>query len=198
MKTYPAEAQKAVDEAQEQAAVGLHRLVRPFERENTTAWRDRERIRNALEDVRNNADEACLCLEVGEKLQDSLPQASQAMRDLDAAISELNARPKVVCLCGSTRFWKTFQEINLRETCAGNIVLSIGAATRSDTEHLASGAITAEDKQRFDELHKRKIDLADEILVLNVGGYVGDSTRSEIAYATLTGKPVRWLETLMA
>jgi len=200
MKTYPAEAQKAVDEAQEQAAVGLHRLVRPFERENTIRWRDRERIRNAIEDVRNNADEACLCLEVDEKLQDRLPQASQAMRDLDAAISELNARPKVVCLCGSTRFGEAFQTANLKETLDGKIVLSIGCNMKSDAEifgHLPQSELD-EIKLRLDELHKRKIDLVDEILVLNVGGYVGDSTRSEIAYATLTGKPVRWLETLMA
>lgn len=105
-------------------------------------------------------------------------------------------RPIIVCLCGSTRFWKTFQEINLRETCAGKIVLSIGAATGSDTEHLASGAITADDKQRFDELHKRKIDMADEVLVLNIGGYIGDSTRSEIEYATELGKQVNYLEPL--
>ena len=89
MKTYPAEAKKAVDEAQEQAAVGLHRLVRPFERENTKRWRDRERIRNALEDVRNNADEAYLCLEMDERIQDRLQQASNALLDLEAALKKL-------------------------------------------------------------------------------------------------------------
>ena len=50
------------------------------------------------------------------------------------------------------------------------------------------------EKEELDRLHKRKIDLADEVLVLNVGGYVGSSTRSEVEYAALTGKPVRWLE----
>ena len=106
------------------------------------------------------------------------------------------SRPKVVCLCGSTRFWKSFQEINLRETRAGKIVLSIGAATGSDTEHLASGAITVEDKQRFDDLHRRKIDISDEVLVLNIGGYIGESTRGEIEYATELGKQVNYLEPL--
>ena len=67
----------------------LHRLVRPFERENTKLWRDRERIRNALEDVRNNADEAYLCLEIDERLQDRLPQASTALTDLEAALKKL-------------------------------------------------------------------------------------------------------------
>lgn len=104
--------------------------------------------------------------------------------------------PRIVCLCGSTRFWKTFQEINLRETRSGKIVLSIGAATGSDAEHLANGSITFADKEMFDELHKRKIDLADEVLVLNVDGYIGDSTRSEIEYAEANGKPVRYLQPL--
>lgn len=105
-------------------------------------------------------------------------------------------QPTIICLCGSTRFWRTFQEISLRETRAGKIVLSIGAATGSDAEHLANGTITIADKQIFDELHKRKIDLADEVLVLNVGGYIGDSTRSEIEYAIQTGVPVFYLEPL--
>ena len=82
---------KAVDEAKRQAAVVLHRLVRPFERENTKLWRDRERIRLALEDIKSHADEACLCLEMDERLQERLPQASRAMTDLEAAIKELHA-----------------------------------------------------------------------------------------------------------
>lgn len=102
-------------------------------------------------------------------------------------------QPEIVCLCGSTRFWKTFQEINLRETRAGKIVLSIGAATGSDAEHLATGAITNEDKQKLDELHRRKIDIANRVLVLNVGGYVGESTRGEINYARSIGVPVNYL-----
>jgi hypothetical protein len=54
--------------------------------------------------------------------------------------------------------------------------------------------IDPELKVRLDELHKRKIDLADEVLILNVGGYLGESTRSELAYARYLGKPVRFLE----
>jgi hypothetical protein len=97
-----------------------------------------------------------------------------------------------VTLCGSTRFFEAFREANLRETLAGKIVLSIGCDTKSDDAlQLQPG-----DKERLDELHLRKIDLADEVLVLNVGGYVGDSTAREVAYAALTGKPVRYLEPL--
>ena len=99
-------------------------------------------------------------------------------------------RPVIVCLCGSTRFLEAFRVANLQETLAGNIVLTIGCDFKSDD---ALG-LSFEDKQRVDELHLRKIDLADEILVLNVGGYVGQSTAREIAYACEQGKRVRWLE----
>ena len=98
--------------------------------------------------------------------------------------------PKVVCLCGSTRFPDAFMKANFQETMAGNIVLSVGSFMHSDSEL----KITAKEKIQLDELHKRKIDLADEILVLNVHSYIGDSTRSEIAYAQITGKEIRYLE----
>lgn len=104
--------------------------------------------------------------------------------------------PRVVCLCGSTRFGDAFRAANLSETLAGRIVLSIGCDMRSDVEifgHLTV-AEAEQVKAELDELHKRKIDLADEILVLNVGGYIGKSTRSEIDYAEALGKPVRYLE----
>jgi hypothetical protein len=105
-------------------------------------------------------------------------------------------RPTIVCLCGSTRFWRTFQEASLRETLAGRIVLSIGAASGTEDEHFGNLARAEYDavKARLDELHLRKIDLADEVLILNVGGYVGPSTRRELAYAESLGKPVRWWE----
>lgn len=105
-------------------------------------------------------------------------------------------RPRIVCLCGSTRFMGAFQEANLRETMEGRIVLSIGCNTKSDKDvfnglnpYDARGV-----KQKLDELHKRKIDLADEVLILNVDGYIGESTRSEIEYAQAHGKEIRFLE----
>lgn len=100
--------------------------------------------------------------------------------------------PTVVCLCGSTRFKATFDRANYEETMAGRIVLSVGFFIHS--EHGESIGCTAKQKIVLDDLHKRKIDLADEILVLNVNGYIGDSTRSEIAYAMVHGKRVRYLE----
>jgi hypothetical protein len=79
---------------------------------------------------------------------------------------------------------------------AGHIVLSVGFYPHADigVHHSENVGCTSEQKIALDELHKRKIDLADEILVLNVGGYIGDSTRSEIEHAIKTGKPVRYLE----
>ncbi len=98
-------------------------------------------------------------------------------------------RPTIVCLCGSTRFGEAFREANLQETLAGKIVLSIGCEWHSDQAlHL-----TSDDKERLDKLHLRKIDLADEVFILNVGGYVGESTQREIEYAWRAGKLISWL-----
>lgn len=103
--------------------------------------------------------------------------------------------PKIVCLCGSTRFGDTFKEANLIETLAGHIVLSIGCNMRDDIIFATFSEVErASIKNDLDILHKRKIDLADEILVLNVGGYIGKSTQSEIEYAKTSGKVIRYLE----
>jgi hypothetical protein len=104
--------------------------------------------------------------------------------------------PKIVCLCGSTRFSEAFQKANLTETLAGRIVLTIGFDMRSDAALFEGWGVREVEaiKARLDELHLRKIDLANEILVLNVGGYIGESTRREIEYARSIGKKVRWLE----
>lgn len=114
----------------------------------------------------------------------------------DQGEKKTDAQPIRVCLCGSTRFSQAFQEANLRETLAGNIVLTIGCDMRSDADLFAD---KSEDdlkriKADLDTLHLRKIDLADEVLILNVGGYIGESTRRELNYARANGKRVRFLE----
>jgi hypothetical protein len=105
-------------------------------------------------------------------------------------------RPTIVCLCGSTRFYDVFSRLNLEETLAGKIVLSI--ASDRQTEESIFDAMNENEleqaKQKLDKLHFQKIDLADEILVVNVNGYVGESTSREILYARETKKHVRWLE----
>jgi deoxycytidylate deaminase len=104
-------------------------------------------------------------------------------------------RPRIVCLCGSTRFKEAFDEANYTETMAGNIVLSVGFFMHATGNRHGDGVgCTPEQKVALDALHKRKIDLADEVLVLDVGQYIGDSTRSEVEHAVRTGKPVRWLD----
>ena len=108
----------------------------------------------------------------------------------------LPKKPIVVCLCGSTRFWRAFQHASLVETMQGKIVLSIGAASGTDDEHFGNLPRDEYDriKTMLDELHLRKIDLADEVLILNVDQYIGESTARELAYARTLGKRVRFLE----
>lgn len=103
-------------------------------------------------------------------------------------------RPRIVCLVGSTRFMEAFQRANYMESLAGRIVLSIGCMTTSDAAKLEQWGTSTETKKKLDELHKAKIRLSDEILVLNVGDYIGDTTAEEIEYAFSLGKRIRWLE----
>ncbi len=88
----------------------------------------------------------------------------------------------------------------MRETLEGKIVLGLGSAGQSDAELFAGWSEEAllEIQRKLAELHLEKIKLADEILVLNVGGYVGQSTRAEIEFARVLGKKIRWLEDLDA
>jgi hypothetical protein len=109
-------------------------------------------------------------------------------------------RPRIVCLCGSTRFWADYIEWNDIESRAGKIVLSVGCfvhppATATDARGVMRG-VNSEEKHKLDQLHLRKIDLADEVLILNRGGYMGESTRSELAYARKHNKHIRFLEPL--
>ena len=91
---------------------------------------------------------------------------------------------KVITLCGSTRFKDEFMEAQKRLTLEGNIVISVGLFGHSGDhevwENMDEGTLTAT-KEMLDDMHKRKIDMADEIFVINVGGYIGESTRSEYA-----------------
>ena len=102
---------------------------------------------------------------------------------------------KVVTLCGSTRFKDQFIEMQKKLTLAGNIVISVGLFGHSGDDEVWEGMSEnklTKTKIMLDDMHKRKIDMADEIFVINVDGYIGDSTASEMAYATRTGKIVRF------
>lgn len=96
----------------------------------------------------------------------------------------VRVNPIVVCLCGSTRFRDEFTEANRHETMAGKIVLAPGVFGHS------GDPLTDGDKARLDRLHFEKINMADEVLVINPGGYIGESTRREIQYAEAIRVPV--------
>ena len=108
-------------------------------------------------------------------------------------------KPVIVTLCGSTRFIGAFNDARQKETLKGKIVLSIEIVTtqnkwarkiwKHDPQHS-----NPETKIMLDELHLRKIDLSDEVLMLNVNGYIGESTRKELYYALHNNKKIRWLE----
>lgn len=104
--------------------------------------------------------------------------------------------PKIICLCGSTRFTEQMLIKQWELTKQGCIVLSWCALPDSyfsgkDKTHIGDQENV---KELVDELHKRKIDLADEVLVINIGGYIGESTRNEIDYAFDQGKFIRYVE----
>lgn len=104
---------------------------------------------------------------------------------------------KVITLCGSTRFKEEFLQVQKELTLKGNIVISVGLFGHSGDsevwEKMDEGTLT-KTKQMLDDMHKRKIDMADEIFVINVGGYIGESTKSEIEYAKAHNKKVKYLE----
>lgn len=97
---------------------------------------------------------------------------------------------KVITLCGSTKFKEQYLEVQKRLTLEGNIVISVGLFGHSgDNEVWTEGT-----KAMLDDMHLRKIDMADEVFVINVGGYIGESTRKEIEYAIQNNRSVRYLE----
>ena len=118
--------------------------------------------------------------------QDGLDEVFEEARSLPSP----QRKYPVITLCGSTRFKEQFLEAQKRLTLEGNIVISVGLFGHSgDDEVWTEGT-----KEMLDDMHKRKIDMADAIYVINVGGYIGSSTRSEIEYAHKMGKEVHYLE----
>lgn len=138
----------------------------PYKRMDVIAWLKKQKA----------AD--CITYAIGEK--------EVAMATMD----DNHKRMKVVILCGSTRFKEQFLEAQKRLTLEGCIVISVGLFGHSGDEEVWEPGT----KEMLDEMHLRKIDMADEIFVINVGGYIGESTRREIAYAERAGKKINYLE----
>ena len=101
----------------------------------------------------------------------------------------MQGRYKVVTLCGSTRFKDDFLRVQKELTLGGNIVISVGLFGHSGDDEVW----TAGTKEMLDDMHFSKIDMADEIFVINPGGHIGQSTSREIAYALRCGKVVKSL-----
>ena len=97
--------------------------------------------------------------------------------------------PVVICLCGSTKFKNEFLSASRAFTLAGHIVIMPGVFG-----HVDGGWLDTETKRKLDELHFKKIDMADIVYVINPNGYVGESTKREIEYAKSLNKQIRFLE----
>ena len=128
------------------------------------------------------------------KQEDNVTELERAGRDfLESVFSPplfvTQVRPKIVCLCGSTKFKDAFAKANRDETLKGNIVLSVGVFSHEENLDMAGDT-----KKMLDELHFRKIDMADVVLFLNVNGYIGKSTLRELKYCRVNEKNVRFLE----
>jgi hypothetical protein len=106
-------------------------------------------------------------------------------------------RPRIACLCGSTRFRDHFEAETKRLTYAGEIVLSVGCFPHAEGLGDKEEGLGPDVALKLDRLHLRKIELADYILVINPGGYIGVSTAREIAFAASTGKRIEFLERVM-
>jgi hypothetical protein len=134
----------------------------------------------------------------GIPLPDSLDEVCVLLKEFQSHLlsrveDKKGDRPKVICLCGSTKFKDAFIKSNFEFTMQGYIVLSVGWFSHSD------GSIytpTQKEKIELDELHKRKIDLADEVFIINKDGYIGESTNSELHYAMKKGKKITFMETV--
>jgi len=137
-------------------------------------------------------------IKAGVLSEDAIWNLDEDIKALKTEVNKLKQQKyKVITLCGSTRFKNEFLKAQKELTLKGNIVISVGLFGHSGDnevwENMSEGELT-KTKEMLDDIHKRKIDMSDEIFVINVGGYIGSSTKSEIEYAKNHGKIVRYLE----
>jgi len=129
-----------------------------------------------------------LCL-AGEEV---VEQCTASLVNAALSYAKLPPPPEIVCLCGSTKYLAAFLDWQRILTLEGVIVVTIGCVLRGDELMDSEGGDSAQ-KLKVDLLHRRKIDMADRVLVLDVDGYIGSSTKDEIQYAEETGKMVTML-----
>lgn len=150
-----------------------------------------EEIYQRLKDLGYSTNRYCPGMTIKDYLEDLISVGAIKYSDGKYRRKE---KPKycvrnIVCLCGSTKFKDAFVTATREESMKGSIVLSVAMFG-----HLEGLDMSGETKKLFDELHFDKIKLADEVLVLNVGGYIGESTKREIDFAKSCGKRIRYLE----
>lgn len=105
-------------------------------------------------------------------------------------MSDIKNKYKIITLCGSIRFKNEFMKVKEKLTLNGNIILTPNFFNDSNV------ATNLETRKMLDEMHRQKIDMSDEIYVINLGGYIGESTKSEIEYAKANGKKISYLESI--
>ena len=142
-----------------------------------------------------STDQTAVTQDFGPAWQQDMIRKAEAGLRAAREFAGLPPIPAIVCLCGSTRFYGEFQQANYDLTMAGAIVLSVGFYPHAKAEHGHGEGVghDSAEKAALDELHKRKIDLADWVLVVSdAGGYFGSSTEGEIRYALEHGKRVEF------
>lgn len=100
-----------------------------------------------------------------------------------------DTRPTIICLCGSMKFQTEFERVAKEQTLKGRIVFTLAFFIGSDGENLEK-----EQRTLLQHLHRHKIKLSDEILVINPNGYIGEATQKDIEFAENLGKRIEYME----
>jgi hypothetical protein len=116
------------------------------------------------------------------------PKATEEKPEAEKLYMRDYMLPKVITICGSTKFKAEYEAVNKWLTLRGHVVLSVACFGHADSHNF-----TIEDKKILDRVHRDKIDLSDAIFVIDKNGYIGESTKSEIAHAKLAGKKVYYM-----
>lgn len=165
----------------------------------------RNKLTSEIFDIGCKIDE--MTKEIKSIVEDTMPSESNldkySIQPISDSVSEVDDKPntlndtiekvskyKIITLCGSTRFKNEFMQVQKELTLKGNIVISVGLFSHSDDDEVWKDGT----EEMLDDMHKRKIDMADEIFIINKDGYIGSSTKSEIEYAMSLGKPVNYME----
>lgn len=128
------------------------------------------------------------CLSCGDEVEKGQPYCSKCFQPTP------NWKYPVVCICGSTRFKKETLEMAEKLSIEGHVILMVNCWNHADAFHEPQNEKDKAVKAMLDDMHLQKIRMSDYVLVMNIGGYIGKSTKAEIEYAKKIGKPIKWIE----